>query len=350
MRRYCFVLLLLSLLFIPGSCDVSNEYTTDPHDNFEALWKLIDEKYCFFDYKDIDWDAVYEEYSTQLSDTMDRNQLFNVLGRMLAELQDGHTNLVSSFNTSQFWNWRESYPDNYNPVVQRKYLGNDCKSIGELSYCILRDDFGYLYYGSFSSPVSEVDLDDIFSCFQDCRGLIIDIRNNGGGSLVYSERIASRFITEKQTVGYIIHKRSAGHNDFSDPYPIELEPSKWKKWLRPVVVLTNRSSYSAANDFVNKMKLFPHVMIIGGKTGGGCGLPFHSELPNGWSVRFSSSPLLDANKEYTEYGVDPHIKVDIKENDQLNNIDTIIEEALNYLEEKTTGSVPAVTDTGYVNE
>jgi C-terminal processing protease CtpA/Prc len=350
MRRDHLIIFLIGLFFIPSSCDVSDEYTTDPHNNFEALWKLIDERYCFFDYKHIDWNVVHERYNVQISDTMDRYQLFNLLGRMLAELQDGHTNLISSFNTSQFWNWHENYPDNYNQVVQRKYLGNDYKSIEELSYCILRNNFGYLYYGSFSSPVSEVNLDDIFAYFGDCRGLIIDIRNNGGGSLVYSERIASRFITEKQTVGYIIHKRSAGHNDFSDPYPIELEPSKWKKWLRPVVVLTNRSCYSAANDFVNKMKLFPHVMIIGDKTGGGCGLPFHSELPNGWSVRFSSSPLLDANKEYTEDGVDPHIKVDIKEEDQLNNIDTIIEEALSYLSAKTTGSVPVVTDTGYINE
>jgi hypothetical protein len=341
--------LFLSLFFIWCSCDVSDEYTTDPHDNFEALWKLIDEKYCFFDYKAIDWDAVYEKYRVQIHATMDRYELFSVLGKMLTELQDGHTNLISSFSTSPSWNRDEGYPDNFNPVVLQKYLGDDYRSIQDLSYCILRNHFGYIYYGSFSSPVSEADLDDLFSFFKDCRGLIIDIRNNGGGSLIYSERIASRFTKEKRTVGYIIHKKSAAHSDFSDPYPIELEPSKGKKWLRPVVVLTNRGSYSAANDFVNKMKLFPHVMIIGDKTGGGCGLPFHSELPNGWSVRFSSSPLLDAYKEYTEYGIDPHLKVDIKETDQLNNIDTIIEEALRHLWTQTDGSSPAVTNTGYIN-
>lgn len=350
MKRFDLIFVFLSLLFFIASCDASDEYTVDPHDNFEALWKLIDEKYCFFDYKDIDWDAVYDKYSVQISDTMDRYQLFNVLGKMLAELRDGHTNLISSFNTSQFWNWHDSYPDNFNPVVQRKYLGDDYKSIGELNCCILRNHFGYVYYGSFSGSVSEADLDDLFLYFEHCRGLIIDIRNNGGGSLVYSERIASRFTEEKQIVGYIIHKKSAAHNDFSDPYPMELEPSKWKKWLRPVVVLTNRSCYSAANDFVNKMKLFSQVKIIGDKTGGGCGLPFHSELPNGWSVRFSSSPMLDAKKEYTEYGVDPHIKIDIKEEDQLDSIDTIIEEALNYLRDETAESTPVTADAGYINK
>jgi C-terminal processing protease CtpA/Prc len=86
------------------------------------------------------------------------------------------------------------------------------------------------------------------------------------------------------------------------------------------------------------MKMFDQVTVIGDKTGGGCGLPFHGELPNGWSVRFSSSPMLNAQKEITEYGIDPDIKVDIVESDQLNNIDTIIEEAINYLKAKTAGS------------
>jgi C-terminal processing protease CtpA/Prc len=147
-----------------------------------------------------------------------------------------------------------------------------------------------------------------------------------------------------------MHKTGPGHNDLSKPYPIELQPTKYIKWLRPVAVLTNRSSYSATNDFVNKMKLFPQVTLIGDKTGGGCGLPFHSQLPNGWSVRFSSSPILDANKEYTEYGVDPDIKVDIEDNDQLNNIDTIIETAIEFLKKKTEGQKPQITSAAYLNE
>jgi C-terminal processing protease CtpA/Prc len=169
------------------------------------------------------------------------------------------------------------------------------------------------------------------------------VRNNGGGALSNSELIASRFLDEKRVVGYIMHKTGPGHNDLSEPHAIELKPTKYIKWLRPVAVLTNRSCYSATNDFVNKMKLFPQVTIIGDKTGGGCGLPFHSELPNGWSVRFSSSPILDANREYTEYGVEPDIKIDIKDNDQLNNLDTIIEEAIIYLKEKTKGTDPEVS-------
>ncbi|MDR2915204.1 MAG: S41 family peptidase [Tannerella sp.] len=350
MTRYSTVLLLLSVFFFFASCFEREEYTTDPHTNFEALWKQIDEHYCFFDYKDIDWNDVYDKYNVQISDTMDKYQLFNTLGKMLAELEDGHTNLISTFNTSRFWNWYEDYPDNFNAVVHKSYMGTEYNIAGGLQYLVLRDSIGYIYYGDFSTPVGEANLDEMFLHFRDCKGLIFDVRNNTGGSLTYSERIASRFMLEKLIVGYIMHKTGTGHNDFSEPYPIELEPSKRIKWLRPVTVLTNRSCYSATNDFVGKMKMFSQVTIIGDKTGGGCGLPFHSELPNGWSVRFSSSPMLNAQKEITEYGIDPDIKIDIKESDQLNNIDTIIEEAIEYLRKKTAGATPTVTNSEYINE
>ena len=341
--------LLLSLFFLFSACMSREDYTTDPQTNFKALWKLIDENYCFFDYKNIDWDAVYTKYNAQITDSLDRFQLFDVLGKMLAELEDGHTNLISTFNTSRFWNWYENYPDNFNTVVHREYLGTDYKIAGGLRYRIMRDSIGYVYYGSFSTPVSDSNLDEMFLHFKDCKAFIFDVRNNSGGSLTYSERIASRFIAEKLTVGYILHKTGPGHADFSEPYPISLEPSKRIKWLRPVAMLTNRSSFSATNDFVCKMMFFSQVTVIGDKTGGGCGLPFHAELPNGWSVRFSSSPILNVQKQITERGIDPHIKVDIKESDQLSNIDTIIEEALDYLRSKTTGTTTVTTSSELSN-
>ena len=340
MKKYNVIFLIICTLLLFSNCNERDEYTTDPLTNFKSLWKQIDEYYCFFDYKKIDWDAVYAKYNTQINDSMNRYQLFDLLGKMLAELEDGHTNLISTFNISRFWNWHENYPDNFNSVVQRHYMGTDYNIAGGLRYCILRDSIGYVYYGDFSSVVGEAHLDEMFMHFKDCKALIFDVRNNTGGTLTHSERIASRFLKEKMTVGYIMHKTGPGHNDFSEPYPINLSPSKRVKWMRPVALLTNRSCYSATNDFVCKMKLMQQVTVIGDKTGGGCGLPFHAELPNGWSIRFSSSPMLNAQKEITEYGIDPDIKIDIVESDQLKNIDTIIETAITFLKSKTSTSTP----------
>ena len=116
------------------------------------------------------------------------------------------------------------------------------------------------------------------------------------------------------------------------PKAVWLEPSLDRvRWQKQAVVLTNRRSFSATNDFVNRMKILPKVTIIGDKTGGGSGLPFSSELPNGWSVRFSASPMYDADMQHLEFGIDPDIKVNMSSEDMQRNVDTIIEAAREYL-------------------
>ena len=75
------------------------------------------------------------------------------------------------------------------------------------------------------------------------------------------------------------------------------------------------------------MRYLPNVTIVGDKTGGGSGLPFTSELPNGWSVRFSASPIYDVDMQHLEFGINPDVKVDITSEDYNRNVDTIIETA-----------------------
>ena len=79
------------------------------------------------------------------------------------------------------------------------------------------------------------------------------------------------------------------------------------------------------------MKQLPLITVIGDKTGGGSGLPFTSEMPNGWSIRFSASPMFDPEMNQLEFGIDPDIKVDISTEDYARGIDTIIEEACIFL-------------------
>ena len=93
------------------------------------------------------------------------------------------------------------------------------------------------------------------------------------------------------------------------------------------------SAASVANSFVMYMKHLPNVIIVGDRTGGGAGMPFNSELPNGWTVRFSACPMYDVNRECTESGIDPTEKVNIVSEDYDNGIDTIIERALELLDD-----------------
>lgn len=63
-------------------------------------------------------------------------------------------------------------------------------------------------------------------------------------------------------------------------------------------------------------------------------MPMSSELPNGWSVRFSACPMFDRNMQLTETGIEPDIKADISSDDYARGIDTIIETARTLLHAK----------------
>ena len=322
---------MLTGLLVFSSCIREDISGNTPEDNFEALWKIIDEQYCFLDYKNqeygLDWNEVHERYARRITSNMTWENLFEVLSDMVNELHDGHVNLSSSLATSQYREWFDSYPRNFSDSIQSIYLGKDYTNSSGLTYSILENNIGYIYCSSFSNGIGDGNLDQTLNKLAICDGLIIDVRNNGGGNLTNATRMAQRFTNEKVLTGYIQHKTGKGHSDFSDPTPIYVEPSNSIRWQKKVIVLTNRHSYSATNDFVNSMRCFPNVTLVGDKTGGGSGLPFSSELPNGWGVRFSASPHLDAQKQHIEFGIDPDKKVDMSKEDENNDLDTIIEEA-----------------------
>ena len=282
------------------SCVDEDEYADNPRGNFEALWKTIDEHYCFFDYKKeqygLDWDAVHEKYSLQIADDMTDTQLFEVLGNMLAELKDGHVNMYSSWDVARNWSWHEDYPSNVSDTLLSRYLGTDYRIASGMRYRRLDDNVGYIRCASFANGIGDGNLDDILLYLAPCNGLIIDLRDNSGGLLSSAEKLAARFTNSTILVGYMQHKTGRGHSDFSQLEEQLLKPAKGLRWQKRVVLLTNRSVYSAANEFVKYMKCCPGVTIVGDRTGGGAGMPFTSELPAGWSIRFSACPMYDKDR------------------------------------------------------
>jgi hypothetical protein len=312
-----------------ASCVDVEEYEDTPQGNFEALWKIIDEHYCFLDYKKekigLDWQAVYSKYSVRIDDKMNKLQLFEVLADMLSELRDGHVNLSASHDFARNWSWFENYPSNMSDTLLRRYLGTDYRIASGLQYRILDDNIGYIRYESFTDAIGSGNLDEVLTHMILCRGIIIDIRGNGGGNLTNAEMLASPFCHEKTLIGYIQHKTGPGHSEFSAMEERYLEPAKGIRWYKPVCVLTNRHVYSAANEFTMYMKAMPNTKIVGDRTGGGSGMPFSSTLPNGWIVRFSAVPTYDRNKQSCEFGIEPDYNIQLTDADFQKGKDTIIE-------------------------
>ncbi len=331
----------ISLMLV--SCHDYEEFANDPQGNFDALWTIIDEHYCFFEYKDIDWNEVGQRYRAQVRPEMTSEELFDVCAQMLKELKDGHTNLISSWDVSRYWIW-EQYPENYDErIIDQYYLNFNYRQASGIKYQILSNNIGYMHYGDFGSNIGEGNLDMILSYLAACDGLVIDVRGNGGGFLMNVETLVGRFITEPIHAGYISHKTGPGHDEFSEPYAYYFEPADDYriKFMKPIVVLANRASFSATNNFVSIMKMLPNVRVVGDTTGGGSGMPFTSELPNGWNVRFSACSILDATGRETEFGTEPSegYKVDMSESDMAAGRDTILETAFAAIEDMTASGI-----------
>ena len=218
------ILWLLCCLPVVTGCIREEEYANDPVGNFEQLWKIIDERYCFLEEKGIDWDAVHDKYGKLVKSGISDDDLFDILSQMLYELKDGHVNLSSSSRISYYDAWYQGYPWNYREdILYNYYLGSASsgyRTSAGLKYKIFDNNIGYIRYESFSAGVGDGNLDHVLDYLKLCNGLIIDVRDNGGGNLTNSTRIAARFTNEKTLTGYIRHKTGPGHNDFSEMEPI----------------------------------------------------------------------------------------------------------------------------------
>lgn len=349
-------------LFLLSSCldDDSLEQSDDYLGTFEACWQTLDQRYCYFEEKQVDWDAIYRRYQPYVRDSVDNQvKLLAVLDQMLDTLKDGHVNVYAPFNTARYSQWYDDYPTNYDAnLVQQYYLGTNYWTASGMQYGRFgRDSVAYIRYSSFDATIGPTNLDYVLAALGESNGLIIDVRNNGGGSLSNVPTLAGRFCTEKTLYCYISHKTGPGHRDFSQPEPIYLEPaeegrSTWDASTYPVVVLTNRHSYSATNNFVQAMLALDGTLttdsvgqqhpkmikVCGDRTGGGSGMPFESVLPNGWPIRFSACPMLDKDRHSTEMGIDPSegLKVDMDSTTMIEkHRDDIIEAARDYIMKNT---------------
>ena len=341
MRKLGEFALVASVLLCCASCSTEREYTQDAVTNYRALWTILDEGYCYFDEKlpaDSTWEDMYDKYLPAVRAAKNSDELFDAMALLVNELKDGHVNLLTPFDISRYKGWYKNYPSNIDNRVRNLYLGEDYRTAAGIAYNKIsynghaKERIGLMVYDSFASPIGAGNIGYLFLHFKDCKGIILDVRDNGGGSVSYAELLAAHFAEKRTPVGYMRYKSGKGHHDFSERHELAIDTLHTSiRWLRPVVVLTNRGMYSAANDFALYMKEMPYATLLGDTTGGGGGLPRSSELPNGWAVRYSSSVTTDLQDKHIEFGIAPDKVVMLKDEDVAADKDTLIEEAIRFI-------------------
>ncbi len=325
------------LLLLPACADhwVGPEVGNTPVENFDLFWQDMDRHYSHFAVKDIDWNQLYEEYRPQVNEATGSAELFDVLCAMSEALKDGHVNIITSTGQCGYSGWRDNYPHNFFfNQVKIVYLNNTYTVTGKenITYGRLSGGVGYVHIAGFSGSGWADDIDVALRELGPFDALVVDVRDNGGGSTSNAESIAGRFADQERLFSYYQYRNGPGHSDFTELKPKYVKPEGEERFTGPIALLTNRGCFSACENFTLAMDGLPNVTIVGDTTGGGFGNPLFRELPNGWTYRFPVWIQSTHDGRVLEgIGIAPDVPETITSTDIRFAKDAILEKALEVL-------------------
>ena len=211
---------------------------------------------------------------------------------------------------------------------------------------------------------------EILSRQKGARAVIIDVRNNEGGMTLNASKLADLFFNKKFSDSIKRTTRIKGLDLASSSLYASASQERLNNWIEngittqklidenlrifngeifeeynsiwgtnkkaafncPVVLLTSRYTFSAAEDFVAMFKSNKRATIIGENTYGSTGTGFHLKLSNNMSVRICSVhyTLLDRT-EFINIGICPDLYATISIEDLRKGNDSTLNFALEYL-------------------
>lgn len=289
----------------------------DPEADFEAFWSLFDERYALFGVKGVDWDAAYEVFRPHVTPDTTRAELFAVFEAATELLGDVHVTVrdergdrfarsggrsigVGDFDVGTF----------SLPLIKTAYVEDELtvRAGGTMRYGTLPGGVGYLHVGAFKYPTtSEAAADEVAAAFADAPAVIVDVRQNGGGSDAIARTLTARFADERRLV-MTAEAHEPGEAARGEPVPWHVEPEGPRQMTMPVFVLVNDRTISAAENFALMMRQLPHVTIVGQTTAGAMADTYPVTVGDGWTFGVPSNVLRDADgRSWEGIGVVPDL-------------------------------------------
>ena len=342
---------------LPKAC--TKPITPSPQNHFDVFVEVFESHYPFFETRQFDWEARLKKIRPTVTKATTEIELFKAMSAMIDGLGDGHVSLSAEIDGNEFdadtggantlSRLRESYEPSPKFKTYGRYfrdwrrrmrssliedvLGGTGKVVanGQLIWGRADSDIGYLFIGGMGGYAdgntdAEVvalhqHLDAILNSLSDTTAMIIDVSFNGGGSDLFSLEIASRF-ADKRRVGF--SKWPSGHEEYRnnrafEPYRINNPDSP--TYTKPIFLMTNDVTASAAEIFTMCMRALPYVTTVGLPTEGALSDILGKTLPNGWELGLSNEIYVDHEGVCHEgSGVPPMVKMDIFDRDDITRI------------------------------
>ncbi|MBU0547115.1 S41 family peptidase [Patescibacteria group bacterium] len=198
----------------------------------------------------------------------------------------------------------------------------DVVEIPSLSWELLEGDIAYIKLSHFSeNAIFDFRKAAIEILTSPAKSIILDLRNNPGGYLEVSREIAGYFLEKGQVVAI----EDFG-NDKRDQY---LAQGAGTLMDYPVVILINEGSASASEILAGCLRDNRGIMLIGEKSFGKGSVQELEKLVGGSSLKVTIAKWLTPKGEsITDKGLEPDIKVEMKESDYENDLDPQLDKAI----------------------
>lgn len=211
---------------------------------------------------------------------------------------------------------------------------------------VLPGGLGYLKISAFLGTQSVFLLNQAMRRLAHTRGLLIDLRNNGGGDQSGSAILA--WLTEQKIARYRVSQKMdhfvlasrpsyfflpwTPGAEFANWSPVSIVPGP-ERYMGPVVAIANPRCFSACDTFVSALKVHKLATIVGEPTGGGTGSPLIFDLPvSEHQFRYSVVRGLTANGDPIEgVGTIPDVVLEPTLADRATGTDSQLARALEIL-------------------
>lgn len=342
-RRIAVVSACLLLLGMAGAAASADAPPSRPEQTFEAFWRFFDEHYAFFAEKNVDWALAYERNRPLVNAATTDAQLYDVLTGMVKPFGDKHISLATPdgavFDAGRPSRILGEFGGKGEPGAFARMVDGTLAAHGfgplrqagpvadgrPLFSYSTNERIGYLRFtrawgrslGGVGLPVTPglaSALETVFREFADKDGLIIDVRFNQGGFDEIPFAVAGR-VAQARVLGLYRQSRNGPrHGDFGPLVPSYIEPAKGTRFVKPVVLLTNDQTVSAADVFALAMTQLPNVTLVGENSNGSFSdrYPYlrPKVLPNGWKLHLSNQRYFSPEMvNYEGVGVPVDIEV-----------------------------------------
>lgn len=167
------------------------------------------------------------------------------------------------------------------------------------------------------------------------KGLIIDLRINGGGSDALGIRIAER-LTDTPYLAYAKRVRNdpADPTRHSRPEPVHVTPAQGPRYTGPVAVLTGGSTVSAGETLTQALMDRPGTTVrIGQSTQRVFSDFLQRKLPNGMSAWLTDEEFLTrSGRTFDGTGIPPHLTEPVFTKEEFDEKrDSAFDRALSFL-------------------